>query len=285
MNWARAVPGLLFCICFITSCFTNKYVLSVLKFTYPTLFQGWQSCTGALLLWVTGKLGWVEISTFPRSAAAYWLPGAVLFLGNIYGGSKALSMLSHTERGEHRDTSLQRLSWMRTISSVLILGSAVTLTLQNLQFGPDPYFWAFVHFCCVGSYRVFQKNFKSSHLSELEQQFINYVVSLLLLASAAHPTGDLFDVLEFPFRSSYKFYSGCFASGILGFFLLLAGVKLKTGPSLVHCAVWLFLAKILASGLSIFLFSTEFGLLTWCCIFMNHAAEALNIHANRALER
>ncbi|XP_046702428.1 transmembrane protein 241 isoform X3 [Silurus meridionalis] len=226
MNWARAVPGLLFCICFITSCFTNKYVLSVLKFTYPTLFQGWQSCTGALLLWVTGKLGWVEISTFPRSAAAYWLPGAVLFLGNIYGGSKALSMLpipfffvlQNVSEVVFclliRVTQKERLSWMRTISSVLILGSAVTLTLQNLQFGPDPYFWAFVHFCCVGSYRVFQKNFKSSHLSELEQQFINYVVSLLLLASAAHPTGDLFDVLEFPFRSSYKFYSGCFASSM-----------------------------------------------------------------------
>ncbi|KAI5105665.1 transmembrane protein 241 [Silurus meridionalis] len=261
MNWARAVPGLLFCICFITSCFTNKYVLSVLKFTYPTLFQGWQSCTGALLLWVTGKLGWVEISTFPRSAAAYWLPGAVLFLGNIYGGSKALSMLSHTEREVVVD--------------------------EDNQFCPDTGIscYSYTSESPVWTRPLFL-GFRPLLLRcELEQQFINYVVSLLLLASAAHPTGDLFDVLEFPFRSSYKFYSGCFASGILGFFLLLAGVKLKTGPSLVHCAVWLFLAKILASGLSIFLFSTEFGLLTWCCIFMNHAAEALNIHANRALER
>ncbi|KAK1795395.1 hypothetical protein P4O66_010571 [Electrophorus voltai] len=44
-----------------------QYVLSVLKFTYPTLFLG--------------------------SVAVSWLPGSVLFLGNIYAGSKALSIL------------------------------------------------------------------------------------------------------------------------------------------------------------------------------------------------
>lgn len=33
-------------------------------------------------------------------------------------------------------------------------------------------------------------------------------------------------------------------SAILGFFLVLASVKLKSGLSLVHCAVWLFLAKV-----------------------------------------
>ncbi|KAK3550922.1 hypothetical protein QTP70_008733 [Hemibagrus guttatus] len=37
---------------------------------------------------------------------------------------------------------------------------------------------------------------------------------VLLLATAAHPTGDLFGALDFPFRASYKFHSGCFASNI-----------------------------------------------------------------------
>lgn len=119
---------------------------------------------------------------------------------------------------------------------------------------------------------------------DLEQQLINYIVSILLLATAAHPTGDLLGVLDFPFRSSYKFHSGCFASAILGFFLVLTSVKLKAGISLVHCAVWLFLAKILASGLSMFIFSTELGPLTLFCILTNHAGEALAIHANRVVE-
>uniref|UniRef100_A0A3Q0SXM3 Transmembrane protein 241 n=1 Tax=Amphilophus citrinellus TaxID=61819 RepID=A0A3Q0SXM3_AMPCI len=57
------------------------------KFTYPTLFQGWQTFIGAVLLLLSGKLGWVEMS--PLS----WLPGSFLFVGNIYAGSRALSRL------------------------------------------------------------------------------------------------------------------------------------------------------------------------------------------------
>ncbi|XP_060777375.1 transmembrane protein 241 isoform X2 [Neoarius graeffei] len=283
MNLARAIPGLLFCIFFVGSCFTNKYVLSILKFTYPTLFQGWQTCFGALLLWVMGKLGWVEINSFPRSAAVSWLPGSVLFLGNIYGGSKALSILpipfffvlQNVSEVVFsllvRVTQKERSSWMKTFSENLMLMSAITLALQNRQFGLNGYVWAVIHFCCVGSYKVFQRTSKSSHLSDLEQQLINYVVSIVLLAIAAHPTGDLFGALDFPFRKSYKFYSGCFASAILAFFLVLASVKLKSGLSLVHCAAWLFLAKILASGMSVFIFSTELGPVTLCCILTNHA--------------
>ncbi|GFO22760.1 transmembrane protein 241 [Plakobranchus ocellatus] len=32
--------ALLFCVLFVSTNFANKYVLSVLKFTYPTIFQG-----------------------------------------------------------------------------------------------------------------------------------------------------------------------------------------------------------------------------------------------------
>ncbi|XP_053477467.1 transmembrane protein 241 isoform X1 [Ictalurus furcatus] len=296
MNLARAIPGVFFCIFFVGSCFSNKYVLSVLKFTYPTLFQGWQTCIGALLLLVTGKLGWVEINGFPRSAAVSWLPGSVLFLGNIYGGSKALSILpipfffvlQNVSEVVFsllvRWTRKERSSWVKTFSESLMLLSAITLALQNRQFGLNGYIWAVIHFCCVGSYKVFQRNSTSSHLSDLEQQLINYMVSILLLATATHPTGDLFGALDFPFLWSYTFYSGCFASAILGFFLVLASVKLKSGLSLVHCAVWLFLAKILASALSVFIFSIELGPLTLCCILTSHVAEALSIHTNSLLE-
>ncbi|KAG9275818.1 transmembrane protein 241 [Astyanax mexicanus] len=293
MNVARAGPGLVFCIFFIVSYFTNKYVLSVLKFTYPTLFLGWQTCTGTLLLVVTGKLGWVEVKGFTRSAAVLWLPGSVLFLGNIYGGSKALSMLpipfffvlQNVSEVVFiliiRVTQRERSSWMKLFSQVLVLVSALTLILHNPQFGPNAYGWATVHLFCIGSYRAFQRNSKSSHLSELEQQLINYMVSMLLLVSAAHPTGDFFGALEFPFLMSYEFHSGCFASAILGFLLLLASVKLRSGLSTVHCAAWTFFAKMLASVLSVFIFITELSPLTLCCILMNHIGEALSIHSDR----
>uniref|UniRef100_A0A8B9H0J6 Transmembrane protein 241 n=1 Tax=Astyanax mexicanus TaxID=7994 RepID=A0A8B9H0J6_ASTMX len=159
-------------ICF----FFYQYVLSVLKFTYPTLFLGWQTCTGTLLLVVTGKLGWVEVKGFTRSAAVLWLPGSVLFLGNIYGGSKALSMLpipfffvlQNVSEVVFiliiRVTQRERSSWMKLFSQVLVLVSALTLILHNPQFGPNAYGWATVHLFCIGSYRAFQRNSKSSHL-------------------------------------------------------------------------------------------------------------------------
>uniref|UniRef100_A0A4W3H801 Uncharacterized protein n=1 Tax=Callorhinchus milii TaxID=7868 RepID=A0A4W3H801_CALMI len=64
------------------------YILSVLKFTYPTLFQGWQMLVGGLLLQVSWKLGWVDMKS-----NISWFPGAVLFVGMIYAGSRALSKL------------------------------------------------------------------------------------------------------------------------------------------------------------------------------------------------
>ncbi|XP_029003320.1 transmembrane protein 241 isoform X7 [Betta splendens] len=93
MQWRRHVTGCAFCFVFVLSNFTNKFVLSVLNFTYPTLFQGWQTLIGAVLLLLFAKLGWVEISRITRSAALSWLPASLLFVGNIYAGSKALSRI------------------------------------------------------------------------------------------------------------------------------------------------------------------------------------------------
>lgn len=90
----------------------------------------WQTFIGAVLLLLSGKLGWVEMSRITRyylittvgfildcfqqlpmcvcdvkrfvssgfilcyrSAALSWLPGSLLFVGNIYAGSRALSRI------------------------------------------------------------------------------------------------------------------------------------------------------------------------------------------------
>ncbi|XP_066540134.1 UDP-N-acetylglucosamine transporter TMEM241 homolog isoform X4 [Hoplias malabaricus] len=244
MNLVRLSPGLIFCLFFVVSHFTNKYVLSVLKFTFPTIFLGWQTSTGALLLYVTGKFGWVEINGFTRSAALLWLPGSIFFLGNIYAGSKALA----------------------------ILPIPFFFVIQNLS--------ELVFFLIV---RLTQREPSSwmKILSDLEQQLINYMISTFLLVSAAHPTGDVFGALEFPFLMSYKFHSGCFASGLLGFLLLLASVKMKSGQTPLQCAIWVLMAKIMASGLSVFVFITELSPLTVYCILTNHAGEALSIYSDK----
>ncbi|XP_019130367.1 transmembrane protein 241 [Larimichthys crocea] len=293
MQWRRHIAGLAFSFIFVVSYFTNKFVLSVLKFTYPTLFQGWQTFIGAVLLLLSGKLGWVEMSRITRSAALSWLPGSLLFVGNIYAGSRALSHIdipffftlqntSHVVsyiilKAVHRE----KTQWMKLTGLCLMLISAVNLPRYDPQFDQSGYLWAVGHLFCVGAYRVFQVRYKPSNLSDLEQQCINYLFSVLLLAIAAHPTGDLMGAMEFPSLQSYTFHCGCCASALLGFLLLLATVRLKSGFSLEHFGIWIFMSKVTAMCLSPFIFNMDFNVPAFICVVGSHVGEALLVYSER----
>ncbi|XP_063339685.1 UDP-N-acetylglucosamine transporter TMEM241 homolog isoform X2 [Pelmatolapia mariae] len=293
MQWRRHVTGLAFSLVFVVSYFTNKFVLSVLNFTYPTLFQGWQTFIGAILLLVSGKLGWVEINRITRSAALSWLPGSLLFVGNIYAGSRALSRLDipfffTLQNCSHAVSYMifkvirrEKTQWLKFISLCLMLLSAINLPFYDPQVDHSGYLWAVCHLACVGAYRVFQVHYKSVSLSDLEQQCINYLFSVLLLAVAAHPTGDLTGALEFPSLQSHTFHCGCCASALLGFLLRLATVKLKSGLSFEHFGVWIFLSKVTAMLLSPFIFSVNSNPSSVLCVVVSHVGEALLIYSER----
>uniref|UniRef100_A0A3B5L9V1 Uncharacterized protein n=1 Tax=Xiphophorus couchianus TaxID=32473 RepID=A0A3B5L9V1_9TELE len=212
MHWRGHVSGLAFSFVFTVSYFTNKFVLSVLKFTYPTLFQGWQTFIGAALLLLSGKLGWVEMSRIPRSAALSWLPGSFLFVGNIYAGSRALSRIVSNR-------SPQRTGGCDAATATCL----VTLRMLSSQFDHSGYVWALCHLFCVGKYAW---------------RVCIYIGRLRL------PAGDVTGALEFPSLQSHTFHCGCCASALLGFLLLLATVRLKRGPSLEHFRAWVFLSKV-----------------------------------------
>ncbi|TRY91391.1 hypothetical protein DNTS_013522 [Danionella cerebrum] len=228
----------------------GKYVLSVLKFTFPTIFQGWQTLSGTLLLLVTWKLGLVEFNGFSRSATFSQLPGCILFIGNIYAGSKALSLLPIPFFFVLQNvsevlaflisaiTQRKKPSWTKFLSVCLLLGSSSALIHSSPQFGPSGFTWASIHLFCVGTYKVFQKNTKTS------------LLSAMLLSTFAYSTGDLLGALEFPLLTSYRFHTGFLGSAVFSFLLMLATVKLKSSLSPEQCGVLFFLAKILASGLS-----------------------------------
>ncbi|XP_047293847.1 UDP-N-acetylglucosamine transporter TMEM241 isoform X1 [Homo sapiens] len=275
----RSLVGLTFCTCYLASYLTNKYVLSVLKFTYPTLFQGWQTLIGGLLLHVSWKLGWVEINSSSRSHVLVWLPASVLFVGIIYAGSRALSRLAipvfltlHNVAeviicGYQKCFQKEKTSPAKICSALLLLAAAGCLPFNDSQFNPDGYFWAIIHLLCVGAYKILQKSQKPSALSDIDQQYLNYIFSVVLLAFASHPTGDLFSVLDFPFLYFYRFHGSCCASGFLGFFLMFSTVKLKNLLAPGQCAAWIFFAKIITAGLSILLFDAILTSATtgWVC--------------------
>ncbi|XP_051784885.1 transmembrane protein 241 isoform X1 [Erpetoichthys calabaricus] len=285
--------GFSFCCLYLLAYCTNKYVLSVLKFTYPTLFQGWQTFVGGWLLVFCGRLGWVEITHFSRSTAVSWLPGSLLFVVNIYAGSRSLSKLpipiffvlqNASEIVSYlfqRITKKERASWLKLQSLLLLLVAAGCLPFCDPQFDPDGYLWSSVHVSSVGAYRVFQQLQKSSSLSDLEQQYINYFFSMILLAFAAHPTGDLFGALEFPFLNSYNFLSGCCASGVLGFFLVVATVRLKRNVPGEHCGAWICLAKVLSILLTPLIFDFTVNISTLLCLLFSCLGEALLVFSDQ----
>ncbi|XP_028288569.1 transmembrane protein 241 [Parambassis ranga] len=293
MQWRRHATGLAFSCVFVVSYFTNKFVLSVLKFTYPTLFQGWQTLIGGALLLLSGKLGWVEMSHISSSAALSWLPGSLLFVGNIYAGSRALSRIDipfffTLQNSSHvvsfiiaKVVHREKAQWLKFVSISLMLLSAINLPLYDPQFDHSGYQWAVCHVLCVGAYKVFKVHSKSGNLSDLQQQCINYVFSVLLLSIAAHPTGDLMGALEFPSLQSHTFHCGCCASAVLGFVLLLVTVKLKSGFSLEHFGVWIFLSKVTAMCLSPLVFSMDFNAPSLLCVVISHLGEALLVYAER----
>ncbi|XP_034562357.1 transmembrane protein 241 [Notolabrus celidotus] len=293
MQWRRHLAGLIFSCVFVVSYFTNKFVLSVLKFTYPTLFQGWQTFIGSVLLLLSGKLGWVEMSRITRSAALSWLPASFLFVGNIYAGSRALSRIDipfffTLQNSSHvvsfiilKVVHREKLHRLRLVSVCLMLLSAINLPHYDPQFDYRGYLWAVGHLVCIGAYRVFQVHYRPSNLSDLEQHCINYLFSVLLLGIAAHPTGDLMAALEFPSLQSHTFHGGCCASALLGFLLLMATARLKSGLSLEHFGVWIFLSKVTAMCLSPFIFDMNVNTPSLICVLLSHVGEALLVYSDR----
>ncbi|KAM6455165.1 UDP-N-acetylglucosamine transporter TMEM241 isoform 1-T2 [Liasis olivaceus] len=293
MPFKRPATGLAFCLFYLASYFTNKYVLSVLKFTYPTLFQGWQTLVGGFLLHVSWKIGWVEISSSSRSEVISWLPASALFVGIIYSGSRALSRLPipifltlHNAAdvpfyGVEASVQKEQTSVLKLCRVLILLVAAVGLPFYDPQFDTDGYFWAFIHLLCVGAYKIFHKLWKTNSLSISEQQYINYAFSVVMLAFASHPTGDLFSALEFPFLYFYIFHSSCLASGLLGFLLTLHTMKLKSNNSSGQYIVWNFLAKVITAGLSPFFFEIAVNVPTACCLLLGGFAEVLLLYIEK----
>ncbi|NXA47067.1 TM241 protein, partial [Nothocercus julius] len=226
--------------------------------TLPPVFFRWQTLVGGLLLHASWKLGWVEICLSSRSDILSWLPASALFVGIIYAGSRALSRLPipvfltvHNaaevitcgfQKFVQKELSVLFFLFLPN-SALCLLVAAVCLPLCDTQFDPNGYLWAFIHLICLGAYKVFHKLWKPSSLSDLDQQYINYVFSVVLLASASHPAGDLLSALDFPFLYFYRFHSSCCASGLLGFFLMFHTAKLKNSTTSGQYAAWSFLAK------------------------------------------
>ncbi|XP_066102345.1 UDP-N-acetylglucosamine transporter TMEM241-like [Saccopteryx bilineata] len=301
----RCLVGLTLSTCYLAFYLTNKYLCVVLKFTYPTLFQGWQMLIGGLLLHVSWKLGWVEINSNSRSAVLMWLPASVLFVGIIYAGSRALSRLAipvfltlHNAAeviicGHQKCFWKEKTSPAKLCSAFFLLAAAGCLPFNDSQFDSDGYFWAVIHLTCMGVYKILRKSQKPSALSDIDQQYLNYIFRTAVIGQLQFlPTGDLLGVLDFPFLYFYRFHGSCWASGLLGFLLMFSTVKLRSLLAPGQCAAWVFFAKenkeadeltdmVLTAGSSILLFDVIPTRATVGCLLLGGLGEALLVFSER----
>lgn len=83
----------MYVILFCLTIWINKFILSSLSFTYPLVFQGWQTFVGALGFTILNKYNFIDIkfSNLGWSSIKHIGPYMVCFTFGLYTGSKALT--------------------------------------------------------------------------------------------------------------------------------------------------------------------------------------------------
>ncbi|XP_059167926.1 transmembrane protein 241-like [Physella acuta] len=230
-----------FCLLFISTTFLNKYILSVLKFTYPTIFQGWQTLVGIIMFKALFSTGYVDglLNGKDWRDWALWLPGMMCFLISIYSGSRALSSLpipvylvmQNLVLAFKATVDLIHQKQVTTLYSycmlMLSLLSALCVVKTDPQYDSDGYLWMCVHIASLGAFETYTYFIKRRlKLRAMERLYCCCVYSVIVLTPASYFLGDAFDALKFPFFYFAKFYIGCLFSGILGMLLNLCAIRL-----------------------------------------------------------
>ncbi|XP_033116031.1 transmembrane protein 241-like [Anneissia japonica] len=248
---------LIYCFVFVSANSVNKYVLSVLRFTFPTLFQGWQTLVGFLLLGCISVLGHFNFTPPSRGVVFPWIPAIVLFVLSIYSASKALSKLPvpiFCVLHSSTEIILACGDWLifRGISGSLNQFSLVLIILScGLVWQSDPevdmygYIWMASHVLSSGLYSIITTLKRSPQFSEFDKLLYNYLGSVIILAPSSIILGDVVAAQHFPHWYLHKFYIGCFLSGILGGTLGLLTIHLSKSMGAYHFKVVLVIKKFL----------------------------------------
>ncbi|XP_052230827.1 transmembrane protein 241-like isoform X1 [Dreissena polymorpha] len=231
----------IYCLLFVATHFVNKYVLSVLEFQFPTIFQGWQTLVGFLMLSLLGASGHLPslMVTATRQDIASWLPGMMLFVASIYSCSKALATLSMPVFLSLHNlinviVCIGQVVLFRQMTSVYsyimlmtVLMSSVLLALNDPDFHSGGYYWMCVYVFTSGGIALFSKYARGRvKLSAHEKLYCNYLYSVIVLAPSSYFLGDAVKAGEYPYLFYSKFYIGCIMSGLFGVFLSLCNIKL-----------------------------------------------------------
>ncbi|XP_022331474.2 UDP-N-acetylglucosamine transporter TMEM241 homolog isoform X2 [Crassostrea virginica] len=273
----------IYALLFVLTNFVNKYVLSVLEFKYPTVFQGWQTLVGFVVLRVLVITKHVPamLTDTNRSDWVRWIPGMMLFAGSVYSGSKALANLPMPVFFALQNLSsviicgvqmvvtqtlivydrplmyFELTSFFTYCMMMLTVISSVIIIHSDPQFNQQGYIWVGLHIIFTAGLQLYTK-FSTEKLktSSLEKLYCNYVYCIILFAPSSYLIGDALEAASFPYLYFSKFWFGCILSGVFGVLLSLHSINLQEkelGPT--NFAKVQGCSKILAAFLSYFVYS------------------------------
>ncbi|XP_041478703.1 transmembrane protein 241-like isoform X1 [Lytechinus variegatus] len=280
---------ILYCILYICTVLVNKYVLWVLGFTYPTLFQGWQTLVGFLVLRFVASLGHIELSSNISSSAYFqWLPAMVLFVCGIYSGSRALARLpipiflclqgqvevitSIVAALIHKQNPKPQVacSWL------IMTASGITIWLTDPQYDQNGYKWMFLHVIVSSQSAIYMKWQKTFLMNDVDRLHCIYAFSVCVFAPGSFILGDLMSSSNFRFWYMHHFYVGCLMSGILGVTLALCHLYMKhVFPDFV-LSLTISASKILCVVISTLIYLTVFNTHFFLSIFFCLAGQLIH---------
>lgn len=279
----------------IITLFATKYVLSVLGFQYPMVFQGWQTLVGFLVFQLLSsmprKKPFVTIASLDRPGLVSLLPSFILFTFSIISGSKALAsipvlvfisvtnilpaLIQLFDLVSSDPVALIPAGAMRKkVASLIVLitgASLCFLSPEDLSSRTDPsvnvsaYFALAVHLSC-GFALTLHSRIADARFTMLDKQLYSYGFSLIVLAPASLYLEEAFEALHFQHRRQIRFIFGsvlCAVSGAL-LYLLQSRIKDKESFGRVHHS-----GLVIAAVLSLTVFPTDLPWWAWALATIN----------------
>jgi len=263
---------LLFIVSFVSStmvaAFVNKYVLSVLKFTYPTVYQSWQMLMISTTLCLLFCLGLINFSNIERNTIQQWCPAMCFFSITIYSGSVALSRLPIPVFFASLHfvfvvcTIADTFMFKKEPAMLSLLGLALGLVglFFSISIYPVDFLghrWMFVHCLSSASYMIFARGIFKGKLSEFEKAMLNSSFSIMALLLIGIFSGEVSRAFSFPYLFNINFHRGCITSGITGALLSLSYGKLATSLSISKLRWIGSTSMVITSVISLFIFPLE----------------------------
>ncbi|XP_071142446.1 UDP-N-acetylglucosamine transporter TMEM241 homolog [Mytilus edulis] len=289
--WTTFSQLRLYAVLFVITTFVNKYVLSILEFKYPTIFQGWQTLVGFLvmkMLVATRYLKPMQITdSEKRSDLIRWIPSMVFFVISIYSGSKGLAELSIPVFLAIQNITvvfdyLSQMIMYRKLTSAInylmcmvIAISSLGIVLTDPQFHHGGYFWICVHILSTGLLMLYTNMTKGRlKISPVEKLHCNYIYSIVILTPSSYLLGDALEAVKYPYLYFSKFYVGCCVSGVFGVLLNLYTIRLqeKVSEGVMEFSRIHGLVKIITSVISLSLFNDILTAEHAACLMINHLA-------------